>query len=292
LKKPPKTDSYHLKWEAYQRMKFLDAAFLVSGLASTNDLCNTFGIGRAQATKDFGIYKDYFGADITYNASLKRYVPTEDFVPVFLRESSQDFFDLFRVVRKDAQVPFVSLVPRSPSIEVLSPPDRLVNLKILSTISIAILQKKTIAFSYQSMSSHGKSEYELAPHVLVYNGFRWHVRGYSFKHSEFRDYVLGRFKGKIHITGESSVNTDSDKLWKKFTTIIITPHPSLTKPQKEIVMLDYGMKNKKLKIKTRVALVSYYLKLLHIGHEDEKNEPQKQQIILENKDEILPLVKF
>lgn len=291
-KKKLKNDSFHLKWEALQRMKFLDAALLVSGTAFTKDLINTFGISRAQATKDIGTYKDYFGAKIEYDASSKRYIPSDEFEPVFLRDSSQDFFDLFRLVTKDTNVPFVTLVPQGPSVEIMSPPDRLVSLNILSPVSIAILQKKVISFSYQSMSSDNKNSYELAPHVLVYNGFRWHVRGYSYKHNEFRDYVLGRFKGKLSFTDTPHIPQEQDTIWKKQVTIHVTPHPDLTKAQKEIVMLDYGMKGGTLKIKTRLALVAYYLKLLHIGRDDHKNSAKQQQIILSNKDEILPLIEF
>jgi hypothetical protein len=90
-----------LKWEAQQRLRFIEAKIMSAEEVFTGDLIRVFGIGRAQATKDFAYYILELKGRIEYDAPLKRYVASEDFEPIFFKNRKElslflDFMERFR----------------------------------------------------------------------------------------------------------------------------------------------------------------------------------------------------
>jgi hypothetical protein len=81
---------------------------------------------------------------------------------------------------------------------------------------------------------------------------------------------------------------DGDTQWNTRVTIRITPDPRLSREQREVVEVDYGMENGVLEVSTRGKLVPYALKLLHIDPDESLADPTAQQIIVENRAELLP----
>jgi hypothetical protein len=81
---------------------------------------------------------------------------------------------------------------------------------------------------------------------------------------------------------------EGDQLWNTRVTIRIVPDPRLARAQQEVVEVDYGMENGALEITTRGKLVPYALKMLHIDPKEELPDPTAQQIIVENRSELLP----
>ena len=62
-----------LKWDVRQRLKLLESTLLLSGWVRTQALTDTFGISRAQASKDFTVYQTLRPGHLVYNKSRKYY---------------------------------------------------------------------------------------------------------------------------------------------------------------------------------------------------------------------------
>ena len=90
------------------------------------------------------------------------------------------------------------------------------------------------------------------------------------------------------IMDDSEHGVAGDTQWNTSITIRIVPDPRLRRDQKDVVEADYGMENGALEVSTRGKLVPYALKLLHIDPKEELADPTAQQIIVENRAEVLP----
>lgn len=104
----------------------------------------------------------------------------------------------------------------------------------------------------------------IAPHTLVFNGVRWHVRAYCEKNRDFRDFVLSRFHGVPELVGSAAQSEKDDENWQTYVTIRIKPDTRLSKAQRKVVAEEYGMKRSVLALRTRGPLVQYVLKQLQI----------------------------
>lgn len=100
--------------------------------------------------------------------------------------------------------------------------------------------------------------------------------------------MLSRFRDIPEIMDESEHGMEADTEWNTRVTIRIVPDPRLLQEQKEVVEVDYGMEDGALEVTTRGKLVPYALKMLHIDPNEEQADPMAQQIIVENRAELLP----
>jgi hypothetical protein len=71
--------------------------------------------------------------------------------------------------------------------------------------------------------------------------------------------------------------------------VTIAPHPQLAPGPRRIVALDYGMQNERLHITVRQALAHYLLKRL--GLLSPSSDPVEQQIVLTNREDLVPYVQ-
>jgi predicted DNA-binding transcriptional regulator YafY len=126
----------------------------------------------------------------------------------------------------------------------------------------------------------------IVPHTLIYSGLRWHVRAWCEKNSEYRDFVLSRFRGIPEIMDESEHGADADTGWNTHVTVRIAPDPRLSRDQQDVVETDYGMENGVLEVSTRARLVPYVLQLLRIEPQGLAEDPTAQQIVVENISEL------
>jgi len=66
----------------------------------------------------------------------------------------------------------------------------------------------------------------------------------------------------------------------------------LSVPQKQPVEFDSGMESGALEYQVRSALVPYFLKAMRIIHDNLKRDAMVQQIVLLNRDALLPYLTF
>ncbi|WP_347985725.1 WYL domain-containing protein [Methylomonas sp. AM2-LC] len=280
-----------LKWDIRQRLTLLEATVFWTGELITGFLTSTFSISRVQATKDIALYISLRPDNLRYDRSLKRYLITEKFVPLLITGSPQECLQVLQI-SQSSLAPIVTLMSNLPAIEVLSPPTRHIDLNVLRPVLQAARFGLTIQMVYQSMSSTEFKTHLVLPQTLVFDGWRWHMRAFSYSHeNSFRDFVLARIH-QVTLLNKPSMPCPTDTLWKTDLSVVIGPHPGLNKNQQYAVERDYGMVNGQLTSTVRAALLPYFLLAMRIGKDDRQREAMVQQIVLLNREALKPYIAF
>lgn len=276
------------RWDLLLRYRYIETIVLWEGRLTTRHLCDTFGIGRQQASKDINNYvREIAPGNIEYDKYLKGYKPTPEFTPQVTQGLADEYLHLMARNNELMNV-FESLALNVANVEVLSVPVRDVRPEVLRPIMQAARQQKRLDVDYVSINNPDREGRIIVPHTLVYTGLRWHVRAWCEKNLEYRDFVLSRFRDIPEIMDESEHGVSGDLEWNTEITIRIAPDPRLTPAQQEVVEVDYGMTGGLLEVTTRGKLVPYALKLLHVDPHEMQEDPTAQQIVLQNREELLP----
>jgi predicted DNA-binding transcriptional regulator YafY len=278
-----------LKWDLRQRLKLLECTLLLTGRVQTRALTESFGISRAQASKDFAVYRSLFPGNLVYNRSRKCYQPTDGFCPGLLSGRTSEMLDVLAAMR-GVDSPVVALAADGPAVEMLRPMERELDLSIFRAVSAAASNAHRVSVTYQSMNRPEPVEVILSPHTLVYSGFRWHVRAFSDRHGEYRDFVLARMHSAVPQPDRAGISGADDRDWQEQVVLEVGVHPDLPEPQRSVIAADYGMTDGRIRYPLRRALVPYFLRLMQIDPEREHPDPKVQQIRLLNAEAIRPLI--
>jgi len=285
---PPSAEKWPFRWDLLLRYRFIETIALWEGRLTTRHLCDTFGIGRQQASKDINNYIREVGPqNLEYDKFLKGYKPTAEFLPQVTQGLADEYLHLMARNNELMNV-FESLSLNVANVEVLTLPVRDVKPEILRPIMQAARQQKRLDVDYVSINNPDREGRIIVPHTLVYTGLRWHVRAWCEKNQQYRDFVLSRFRDIPEIMDDSAHGQSGDTEWNTQVTIRIIPDPRLSKAQQDVVQVDYGMENAALEVSTRGKLVPYALKLLHVDLKERLEDPMAQQIIVENRNELKP----
>ena len=277
-----------LRWDLLLRYRLIEIIALWEGRLTTKHLCDTFGIGRQQASKDINAYLDQVGpGNIEYDKYLKGYKPTATFKPAVTLGHADEYLQLLSR-NNELTNTFDSLSIAVANTEVLSVPVRNVKPEVIRTIVQAAREKKRIDVDYVSVSSPNREGRIIVPHTLVFTGVRWHVRAWCEKNGNYRDFVLSRFRGDVDMMDTSKQTMEFDEKWNTFVTIKIKPDSRLDKAQQKVVAEDWGMTRNKLDITVRGSLVQYALQALHIDANMVQAKAEAQQIVISNLDEVKP----
>src|SRR5210317_980824 len=274
---PSRTEhKWPFRWELLLRYRFIETLALWEGRLTTRHLCDTFGIGRQQASKDINNYLREVGpGNLEYDKYLKGYKPTESFEPKVTQGLADEYLHLMARNNELMNV-FESLSLNMANVEVLSQPVRDVKPQVLRPIMQAVRLQKRLDVDYVSINNPDREGRIIVPHTLVYTGLRWHVRAWCEKNQQYRDFVLSRFRDIPEIMDESGHGQSGDTEWNTQVSIRIIPDPRLTKAQQDVVQVDYGMENGALEVSTRGKLVPYALKLLHVDLKEMLEDPMAQ----------------
>lgn len=276
------------RWDLLLRYRYIETIALWEGRLTTRHLCDTFGIGRQQASKDINNYlKEVGPGNLEYDKYLKGYKPTENFSPGVTRGAADEYLHLMARNNELSDV-FESLALNTANAESLSVPVRDVKPEVLRPILQAARQQKRLDVDYVSINNPDHEGRIIVPHTLVHTGLRWHVRAWCEKNQEYRDFVLSRFRDIPEIMDKSEHGIAGDEDWNTIINIRVVADPRLSKEQQGVIEHDYGMENGVLEVSTRAKLVPYALKLLHLEYREEKTDPTAQQIVVENRDELEP----
>ncbi len=276
------------RWDLLLRYRYIETIALWEGRLTTRHLCDTFGIGRQQASKDINNYIRHVGpGNLEYDKFLKGYKPTAGFSPQVTRGLADEYLHLMARNNELMNV-FESLALNVANVEVLSVPVRNVRPEILRPIMQAARAQQRLEVDYVSINNPDREGRIIVPHTLVYTGLRWHVRAWCEKNQEYRDFVLSRFRDLPDMLGDSDHGAQGDVEWNTTVTMRIVPDQRLSPAQQQVVEIDYGMVDGALAITTRGKLVPYALKLLHINPGEQLPDPTAQQIVVENKDALTP----
>ena len=108
-----------IRWDLLLRYRFIEIIALWEGRLTTNHLCDTFGIGRQQASKDINNYfKDVGSGNLVYDRHLKGYKPSPTFKPTVTEGLADEYLHLLARNNELMSV-FESLSLQVANIEVL-----------------------------------------------------------------------------------------------------------------------------------------------------------------------------
>ena len=274
------------RWEQLLRYRYIELIALWEGRLTTRQLCDTFSIGRQQANKDLSSYRRGLTCgDLVYDAVAKHYYPSDDFTPTLTRGLASEYLQM-AAQQSDVQQILGELPVASANVEVIAAPLREMPASLLRPIIRAMAESRRIDVDYVSLNNPDREGRIIAPHTLVWTGYRWHVRAWCEKNLDFRDFVLSRFRGDAELMDESDQSREDDQAWQTHITLEITPDNRLEPDQKEVIAHDYGMTDGQLKLAIRAKLAPYLLQLLNLHVGKQLDDPRAQQIVLANYQEI------
>ncbi len=275
-----------VRWDLALRYRLIETVAWWEGRLTTHHLMQSFGISRQQASKDINTYiSEHAPKNLTYDRQLKGYVPSRQFCPLFIDDSASAYLHLLN--QNHERAPHIEgLALAYAHTEVLQVPDRSVRPEVLRPLLKACRDGLRLETEYVSFANPTPEVRLIAPHTLVYTGMRWHVRAYCEKNREYRDFVLSRLRGEPELLDKSENGREKDEDWNTEVTVLIAPDPRLGPAQKAIIETDFGMRDGRLPVATRGALVQYVLQRFQIDPDKVQAKAAAQQIVAANLEEL------
>lgn len=236
----------NLKHSQRERLSYLDQCFAWRGAANRRNLIERFGVSTAQAALDFKTYlAQATNTPPSYDPVLKTYLAAENhqsLCPNTLHES-------WSGIISEGQPQRYEQLPRL---------NRQADPRTVSRLYRAMERQVAIHVQYTSMSTGKDNGQWIAPSRFASDGDRIHLRAFSFKHQQYRDYI------PVRIGSKSSFNTrlletplPVDEDWNTIVKIYLVPKSGLNSDQVSAVRREYGFTGTALCIETRKALEFY-----------------------------------
>ncbi|MET4001223.1 WYL domain-containing protein [Marinobacterium sp. MBR-109] len=269
-----------IKWDQALRFRLIEIIALWEGRLTTNHLCSAFQIGRQQASRDINRYQALFEKPpLELDRSLKGYKPSATFTPCFSQGTANEYLSLLHRQREMVET-FDFFEMGHAESEVVNVPDRHISPTIVRALTQAAREQRRVDIDYISLSTPHLRGRILVPHTLVNDGQRWHVRAYCEERSEYRDFVLSRFRNTPSMMDRSAHGRDGDVGWNTEIEIVSIPNPYLSTEQQLVVAADYGMEAGMMSFTSRQALVKYVVRRLNLCLDDDKLQlsPREHQL--------------
>lgn len=268
--------------DVVQRYWMLELIAFWEGQINTKPLMSALGLTRQSVSQLLKSYQTEYPDALMYDTGLKAYQITDHFIPHFINQTVDEYFDWLHYGNTPV-FPNTSTASNQYRIQALA---RFVSPHVMRPLLKAVKDKTAVDCEYLSVSSSDPQGRLLYPHSFVKTAGRWLVRAYCDMRKHYLDFVLSRFQ-HVDYDGKTAVHTEQqDTLWNTQVTLILAPDSRLTDKQKHVLENDYGMTDGQLHITTRAALVKYTLDDLQIKTKMLEANPQAQQLVCVNYNDI------
>ena len=249
------TDLKKIPSSQIERLRYIEFSLKFLGVFSRADLIERFGIGTAAASRDIAKYKELAPQNFDHSSNSRNFALNNNWKSLFEFESSEVLNQLTGRTLHTTNRIYIS----NDILDMIDSP----NIELVAAISRAIFNKKAIEVDYFSKSS-GLSTKIIVPHAFVYNGTRWHMRGYDRKRERFADFVISRFQAarSSDVDVYDNERQKQDDQWNRIVKLEIIPHPDFSNP--EALANEFNMKNGVLEKRVRASSVGYYLQKLYV----------------------------
>jgi len=276
------------KWGQERRLEFIDFRLLWEGHLNRSDLTSHFGISVPQASMDLARYQELAPSNMLYDRQQKAYISAPSFRPLMESVNAFTFLNQIRQVEAGMLPKEATFLGWYPSTGVVRLPSRRIDVQVLRLLLDAIRKSIRVEVRYQSMSRTEPKKRFISPHAIVFDGIRWHVRGYCHERNEFRDFVFARItEVALDSSGLTGTSGNGDQAWNSFVELTLAVAPHLSEGQKRAVEVDYGMEGGLLTLRVREALLLYFYQQLPLF--EPVGKARYNQIILQNREHLLPL---
>lgn len=271
-----------IRWDLLYRYRLIEIIAYWEGRLTTNHLCNSFGIGRQQASKDINTYlREIAPGNLEYDKQIKGYIPSAKFIPKVTTGTADEYLHILSRT-KDIAHTFQNLDLGFANTHMLQVPTRPVDPVILRALVSAAREQKRVDIGYLSLNHPETDGRIIVPHTLVCTPMRWHVRAYCEKNGDYRDFVLSRFRGVPDVLERSEHGVLDDKAWNTEAELVIQPDPRLSELQQQVICHDYGMADKQLVVPCKAALLQYVLQSFKLDAYKQEARAEAQQIVIGN----------
>lgn len=273
-----------MRWSQERRLQFIDFRLQWEGRLNRADMTRFFQISVPQASMDIRRYIELAPANLIYDRSLRAYSATAKFAPLYPSSGAEQYMEQLLALERQTLVPPQSLIDVRPPVASVELPARHVDQETLKQLLRAIAERGMLRANYQSITRDEPAWRDISPHAFAHDGLRWHVRAYCHLRGGFRDIILGRLLA-VEQPRASSINAQDDVEWNTQVELQLTAHPGLSPAQRHGIEVDYGMKNGKVALVCRQALLFYTLRCLNFFSSGEPM-PGTPQLAIANLDEI------
>jgi predicted DNA-binding transcriptional regulator YafY len=274
-----------IPWSVEQRLEFIEFRLFWEGRVNRSDLADRFGVSIPQASADLSRYQELAPGNIEYDPTAKTYVAAPRFIPVRYKPAAEQFLARLRSVDAGLIAKQDILLDKLPPMATVPVLRRRADAGILRTVLEAIRKGLAIHVHYQSLTSSEPAWRWIAPHAIGFDGFRWHARAWCSENNDFRDFVLARILATRGLK-ESGVARDNDLEWHQEVVLRIGTRADLEEGARRAIEIDYGMQNGTIEIRMRIALTSYFERLLVLDVDPSAIEPNRQPLVLLNREEV------
>ena len=151
-------------------------------------------------------------------------------------------------------------------------------------LTATIRNQRALEIRYQSMNPNRLSpEWRwITPHAFGNDGLRWHVRAFCHIDKKFKDFILSRC---LDARNEDVAGAEAkvDTYWLEIFDVTLVPNPVLGDAQQSIIAQDYEMKNGKVSVPVRKALLYYFQKRLRLDVSNELDKPHEIPVLVSNR---------
>lgn len=275
-----------LRWGVRRRLEFIDFRLFWDGRFNRSDLSATFGISAQQASADIAQYEKIAATNLRYDRAEKAYTRTDAFKPALVGETIERYLLQLVAIENRWMRPEDTWFDTIPPIEVITLGRRPTDPTVLLRVLDAIRKRQEIDIEYASLTGSAQPSRAIAPHALAHSAGRWYVRSWSREHNDFRDYNLNRIATVIDHR-PTSVDVALDLEWAHKINLVIRPNPALSRERQSAVASEHGMTDDQLVRPCRLSLSFYLMSEYNLDVEPGVLKPEKQQIILHNRDEVI-----
>lgn len=272
-----------IRWSVAQRLEFIEFRLVWEGRINRSDIAEQFGVKVQQASADLGLYDSLAPGNMHYLRNAKTFVPSPAFEPKFLRKDADRQLLQLAAIGGGLIEARDSWFHDLPSMAVVPTPAHGVSTETVRWLLEAIRHRKAIEILYQSMDRPEPMARMIEPHSLGHDGRRWHARAWCPRNNAFRDFQLSRIEA-AGLQGPAVMDREADREWWEEVVLILAPNPNLKEGARRSLSREYGMERGRLRVTMRVALAWYAIRSLNLDLEG--LEPQRQQLVLTNRDQV------
>src|ERR1700722_3358389 len=278
-------DGERLRWGVRRRLEFIDFRLFWDGRFNRSDMSETFGISAQQASADIAQYEKFAPKNLAYDRAEKAYRRTEDFMPAFIGETVERYLLQLVAIENRWMRPEDTWFDTIPPVEVITLGRRPTNPTVLLRVLDAVRNKLEIDIEYASLTGSLQQSRAIVPHALAHSAGRWYARSWSREHNDFREYNLNRII-TVSDRRASTVDPALDFEWIHKINLVIVPNPRLSPERQVAVAAEHDMESGRLVRPCRLSLSFYLMSEYNLDVEPGVLKPEKQQIILQNRDEV------
>lgn len=236
------------------RIRWIDAQLNWVGEFNRNELVETFGVSKQQASSDINLYSELAPENFSFDHSLKAFAASTAFTPLFEHDP---LLWLQENQRNGEQL-------RGMGLEDIRGIPQYVEPGIFRVINRCRKRKMPVAVEIGSLSSDLMHQDIICPHSIVATPVRWHVRAWSKRKQTFLDIPISRIFSAVEDRKSNWIPSDADVAWQNKVSVILAPADYLGAEQRKIIATAYGMHNGELAIETRECLVYYLLSSMQL----------------------------